>query len=218
MGAIRGLSAEKVQAGLAKVPPRFQEPVRNLVGRTKTAVAGVLMVSKGSKLIDVDNENNMATFSLRNGDLVSVSNVGDALVMFRTHPNNTIDYGGGETAGRYVVDFTVDLLHKQSKQDRKQALGIARKTKTMFGKQMSYIPDNSFVTAEAYGTDGLGNKRGSIYQKYGFQPIGDVSTHLWGIKAKGEFRKMNERQINSLVSVLREQKRVDTRKHLAAQR
>lgn len=213
MGAIRGLSNEKVQAGLAKVPAQFQEPVRNLVGRTKTAVAGVLMVSKGSKLVDVDNANNMATFSLRNGDLVSMSNVGDALIMFRTHPNNTIDYGGGETAGRYVVDFTVDLMHKQTKQDRKQALGIARKTKTMFSKQMTYIPDNSFVTAEAYGTDGLGNKRGSIYQKYGFQPIGKISTHLWGIKAKGEFRKMNERQVNSLVAVLREQKRVDICKH-----
>jgi hypothetical protein len=215
MGAIRGLSAEKVQAGLAKVPPRFQEPVRNLLGRTKTAVAGVLMVSKGSKLIDVDNANNMATFSLRNGDLVSVSSVGDALVMFRTHPNNTIDYGGGESAGRYVVDFTVDLMHKQTKQDRKQALGIARKTKTMFTKQMSYVPDNSFVTAEALGTDGLGNKRGSIYQKYGFQPIGEISTHLWGMKTKGEFRKMNQRQVNSLVAVLREQKRIDASKYLA---
>ena len=210
MGAIRGLSSEQIQKGLAKVPSRFKEPVRNLVGRTKTSVAGVLMVSKGSKLVDVDNANNMATFSLRNGDLVSVSNVGDALVMFRTHPNNTIDYGGGETAGRYVVDFTVDLLHKQSKQDRKQALGIARKTKTMFTKQMSYIPDNSFVTAKAYSSDGLGNKRGSIYQKYGFQPIGEISTHLWGIKAKGEFRKMNESQINSLGSILREQERVDS--------
>ena len=212
MGSIRALSGEGIKQGLAKVPARFQEPVRNLVGRTKTAVAGVLMVSKGSKLIDVDNINNMATFSLRNGDLVSVSNVGDTLVMFRTHPHNTIDYGGGETAGRYVVDFTVDLSHKQTKQDRKQALGIARKTKTMFGKQMSYVPDNSFVTAEALGTDGLGNKRGGIYQKYGFQPIGDISTHLWGIKSKGEFRKMNQRQTSSLVSVLREQKRVDSSK------
>ena len=212
MGSIRALSGDGIKQGLAKVPARFREPVRNLVGRTKTAVAGVLMVSKGSKLIDVDNLNNMATFSLRNGDLVSVSNVGDTLVMFRTHPHNTIDYGGGETAGRYVVDFTVDLSHKQTKQDRKQALGIARKTKTMFGKQMSYVPDNSFVTAEALGTDGLGNKRGGIYQKYGFQPIGDISTHLWGIKSKGEFRKMNQRQTSSLVSVLREQKRVDSAK------
>ena len=212
MGSIRALSGDGIKQGLAKVPARFREPVRNLVGRTKTAVAGVLMVSKGSKLIDVDNLNNMATFSLRNGDLVSVSNVGDTLVMFRTHPHNTIDYGGGETAGRYVVDFTVDLSHKQTKQDRKQALGIARKTKTMFGKQMSYVPDNSFVTAEALGTDGLGNKRGGIYQKYGFQPIGDISTHLLGIKSKGEFRKMNQRQTSSLVSVLREQKRVDSAK------
>jgi hypothetical protein len=212
MGSIRALSGDGIKQGLAKVPARFREPVRNLVGRTKTAVAGVLMVSKGSKLIDVDNLNNMATFSLRNGDLVSVSNVGDTLVMFRTHPHNTIDYGGGQTAGRYVVDFTVDLSHKQTKQDRKQALGIARKTKTMFGKQMSYVPDNSFVTAEALGTDGLGNKRGGIYQKYGFQPIGDISTHLWGIKSKGEFRKMNQRQTSSLVSVLREQKRVDSAK------
>lgn len=213
MSAVRGLSSEQIQKGLAKVPPNFQEPVRNLVGRTKTAVAGVLMVSKGSKIVEVDNPNNMATFSLRNGDLVSISNVGDALVMFRTHPHNTIDYGGGETAGRYVVDFTVDLLHKQSKQERKQALGIARKTKTMFEKQMSYIPDNSFVTAEAYGTDGLGDKRGSIYQKYGFQPIGDISKHLWGIKTESGFRKMNKRQVYSLNTVLRQQKRVDTNKH-----
>lgn len=209
VGAIRGLSSEQVQEGLSRVPPRFQQSVRNLVGRTKTAVAGVMVMSKGSKIIDVDNTNNIATFSMKSGDIVSISNVGDALVMFRTHPNNTIDYGGGETVGRYVVDFSVDLEHKQTKQDRKQALGVARKVRTMFDKQMSYVPDNSFVTAEAFGKDGLGNKRASIYKKYGFQPIGDVSTHLWATKTRGEFRKMNKREVVSLIGALRSQKRVD---------
>lgn len=215
--AVNALSSQELKQGLERVPEQFKEPAKNLVGRSKVGLATMLMYSRGSKLVNVNTKNNSSTFHLRNGDVTSIGSIGDSLVMFRTHPDKNIDFGGGEDVGRYVVDFTVDLQHgKTSTLDRKQSFGVVRTVKNMFNEQLQYVPDKSFITAEAYGKDNLGLKRSSIYEKFGFTSIGeDDSVHLWARKNKGQFQKLNKRQVYAIKTALRSNaKRSDSAKRL----
>jgi hypothetical protein len=203
--AINALSSTQVRQGLERIPEEYRGSAKDLIGRAKVGMSAFLMYARGSKLVNVDTKNNHSTFKLRNGDTVSVGSVGDAMVMFRTHPEKGIDFGGGQVVDRNVVDFTVDLQHgKTTTLERSQSLGVVRSVKTMFKEQLKSMPDESFVTAEAYGKDDFGDKRKSIYEKFGFTSIGeDDSVHLWALKTKGTFKKLNKRQIYSIKTALR---------------
>lgn len=207
--AIKALSSDEVKQGLTKVPEQYRESATKLVGKAKTGLAHQLMHARGSKLIKVDNKNNHSTFRQTNGDVVSVGSVGDSLVMFRTHPEaNGVDFGEGQNVARYTMDFTVDLDHARTNPgDKQQGAGIIRSVKSMFNEQVAYVPEESFVTVEAYSKDALGDKRTAIYRRFGFTSIGEqYSSHLWAMKYNGKIKKLNKRQATSIASALRSRK------------
>lgn len=205
IAAINKLSSEQVKAALNKVPDQFQDNARNLVGKTKVGLAAMLTVTKDGKLIEVDKESNSFTFEHKQGGHTSISSVGDALVIFRTHPERSISFGGGEEVKRNVMDFTVDgQFGKTSNMSRKQSMAVIGNVKTLFNKQLQYVPDESYVTVEPYGKDELGNKRKSIYEKWGFTAIGgDDSVHLWALKSGDNLKRMNKREVFAIKNALR---------------
>lgn len=204
------LSSEQVQKSLDKAPLRFKEPLRDLTGIAKKSAALMLLYATDHKLVHADKDNNFSTFYNQKTGYTSISNVGDTLVLFRTHPEKSIDFGAGEVAERYVMDFTVNNSHgKKTQLNRRDSFLVSAKVETMFNNQFNFLPNESFVTVEPYGVDGLGEKRKKIYERKGFTPIGtSTSVHLWALKTDGKLKKINKRSAYSIKTALRENNRV----------
>lgn len=205
---IKTLSSSKVKQGLKLVPPEFQDAAKSLVGKSKVGLAGVLLSNRGYKLTDVNPKLNSFTYKALNGEMASVSSVDDSLIIFKTYTAKSIDFGD-EKINRYVFDFTVDLQHSKTSGDTnaRHGLNVASNVKSLFRKHVSDVPDNSYITVEAYGKDLLGEKRKSIYTKLGFTPIGEKnSVHLWALKDNGKINKLNKRAAFSVATALRDPK------------
>lgn len=205
---IKTLSSSKVKQGLKLVPPEFQDAAKSLVGKSKVGLAGVLLSNRGYKLTDVNPKLNSFTYKALNGEMASVSSVDDSLIIFKTYTAKSIDFGD-EKINRYVFDFTVDLQHSKTSGDTnaRHGLNVASNVKSLFRKHVSDVPDNSYITVEAYGKDLLGEKRKSIYTKLGFTPIGEKnSIHLWALKDNGKINKLNKRAAFSVATALRDPK------------
>lgn len=214
---INGLSSKQVQDGLKMVPEQWQPQVRSLVGRAKVGAAAMVLKADSSTLIDVDNKNNFSTFKHAGGHILTIGSVDDSLLLFRSHADNPIDVGGGNKAGKYIMDFTVDLKNSQkSDLTPDQSSRLVRSTKAMFNKQVEQLPDNSLISVTAYKEDALGEKRNRIYKKWGFRELPGLNAeNLWAVKRDGKFSKFGDEELDGVAWLLKQNEpRIDSKKAL----
>ena len=203
---INALSSKQIQDGLNKVPQEWQSQVRSLVGKAKVGAAAMVLRADSSTLIDVDVKNNFSTFKHVGGHYLTIGSVDDSLLLFRSHSDTPIDTGGGQKAGRYIMDFTVDLKNSQKENlTPEQSSRLVRSTKAMFNKQVEQIPDNSLISVTAYKDDGIGDKRTRVYNKWGFRALPNMNQeNLWAVKREGKFSKFEDDELDGVAWLLKQ--------------
>ena len=198
--SIRALSAKEVKAGLDKLPKQFQEPARKLVGDAKKAAAHMALRAQGAQIKAVDIDNNFSTWVTSNGTHLSVGSVGDSLLTFGAERKPNVgkfpQYGFG-----FTVDTSFDAAGGMPSSQAKQ---LIKTTKAMFKSQMEMLPDDAFLFAVPHKGDGLGGKRKSIYEKFGFRPLPNLKTdRLWALKNQGKFTAIPDEQVDYIRNMVR---------------
>lgn len=198
--SIRALSSDQVKQGLDRIPIRFQDKARQLVGDAKLAAAHMALKVQGAEIKATDLDNNFSTWVTPNGTHMSVGSVGDSLLTFGAERKGNVSkfpqYGLG-----FTVDTTFDSKGGMPPSQAKQLIST---TKAMFKAQMEMLPDNAFLFAVPHKDDGLGGKRKSIYEKMGFAAIPGVrSDRLWALKNQGSFTKITPEQYDYIRDLIR---------------
>jgi hypothetical protein len=197
---IQGLSSTQVKAGLDKLPERFREPARQLVGDAKRAAAFMALRAQGSEIRAVDVANNFSTWVTPNGTHLSVGSVGDSLLTFGAERKGNVG-----KFPQYGLGFTIDTQYDaKGGMPSKQAKQLIRTTKAMYQAQLEMLPENAFLFAVPHKDDGKGGKRKSIYEGMGFKAIPGLKTdRLWALKNQGKFTEIPESQFDALRSMIR---------------
>jgi len=194
---IQRLSSDKVKSGIAKLPQRFQEPVRNMVGYAKKFAATTGLKADGFEMVSVNQGQNYATYKAKNGTVASVGSYGDAVVIYHSQFKGKV-----KSVDKYGMAFTVDRRFDQRKDlDPAVATDIKKATTSMFKDQISALPDNAFIFNKPYKDDGRGKAREAAYKRQGFRtlPKGD---EMWAIKDAGKFRKLSDEELSALMAIL----------------
>lgn len=202
---IKTLSRDDVDAGIAKLPKKFQEPVRQLVGDAKVSAAHLALKTKGGQITSVDVDNNFSNWKMPDGTLLSTGSVKDTLVIYNTKPQASI--GGAQT---FATQFRVDgEFDAKSVSASRNATSVVSTVKKMFQSQMEQIPDNSIITAIPYANDKKGRQRRAIYQRYGFRQASASDERLFAMKTKGKFTKMKDSHLEQIADFIRNDTKLD---------
>lgn len=184
--AVDTLSTEDVKNGLSKLPKEYQETARNLVGRAKTAAAGVALNAEGYKVQTVDVANNFTTFRNKKGSLISIGSYGDSLVTYYSNKSHT--YGKKDV---YIIGFNVDQDYDATRNmPAEQASAITRGVRKMTNDQLSKI-DNGVLATFPWDGDEYGQKRRRIYNKMGFNDVMGEDSQ-WALVENGKIKKMSQ--------------------------
>lgn len=202
---IKTLSRDDVDAGIAKLPKKFQEPVRQLVGDAKVSAAHLALKTKGGQITSVDVDNNFSNWKMPDGTLLSTGSVKDTLVIYNTKPQASI--GGAQT---FATQFRVDgEFDAKSASASRNATSVVSTVKKMFQAQMEQIPDNSIITAIPYANDKKERQRRAIYQRYGFRQASASDERLFAMKTKGKFTKMQDSHLEQIADLIRNDTKLD---------
>lgn len=198
--AIGALSTSQIKEGLDKLPERFREPARNLVGDAKRAAAFMALRAQGAEIRAVDVNHNFSTWVTSNGTHLSVGSIGDSLLTFGAERKGNVgkypQYGLG-----FTIDTTYDAAGGIPSSQAKQ---LIRTTKAMYKAQLDMLPEDAFLFAVPHRADGKGAKRKSIYESMGFKAIPGLKTdRLWALKNQGQFTEIPESQFSYLASMIR---------------
>ncbi len=198
--AIRGLSAPQVKEGLDKLPEKFRDPARQLVGDAKLAAAHMALRAQGSQIRAVDIKNNFSTWVTPNGTHLSVGSIGDSLLTFGAERKGNVS-----KFPQYGLGFTIDSKYDAAGgMPSAQAKQLIRTTKAMYQSQLEMLPENAVLFAVPHKDDGKGAKRKSIYEGMGFQAITGLKTdRLWALKNQGKFTKIPEEQMGYMAGLIR---------------
>lgn len=197
--SIKALSTTQVDAGISRLPSKFQPLAKNLVGDAKVSVAHIALKSKGARLTSVNTTDNYSNWRMQDGTLLSTGSVGETLIIYNTKPVESL--GGVKT---YSTQFRVDgEFDAKSAAATRNARGVASTVKKMFKSQMKEVPDNSIITATPYNNDNKGKKRRSIYEFAGFRSVRSSDERLFAIKSKGKFRKMSDNEADQVSDLIR---------------
>lgn len=197
---INKLSSKEIKQGISKLPTQFQEPVSKLVGKAKLGAVQMSLKVQGAQIKAVDINNNFSTWERPGYGFVSVGSVGDSLLVF-----------GSEAKGRvgafphYSMGFTVDTKYdKAGGMGGKQARQIITTTKSMYKAQVDMLPENTVLHATPHADDGLGGKRKSIYEKFGFKTVPGVrGKKIWALKNQGKFTEIPDNQMEYMAKMIR---------------
>lgn len=196
---IKKLSSTDVDNGIGRLPSKFQQPVRKLVGDAKLSAAHIALKSRGAKIISVDNDANFSNWKTKDGTFLSTGSVGETLVIYNSKPQDSI---GGVQA--FSTQFRIDgEFDAKSPAASRNSRGVATLVKKMFKSQVDQLPDNSIITAIPYSVDKKGKKRKSIYERYGFRQVASWDERLFALKHKGQFTRMNDNHIDQLADIIR---------------
>jgi hypothetical protein len=198
--AIQSLSAKQVKEGLDKLPEKFREPARQLVGDAKLAAAHMALRAQGSQLRAVDVKNNFSTWVTPNGTHLSVGSIGDSLLTFGSERKGNVG-----KFPQYGLGFTIDSSYDAAGgMPSSQAKQVIRSTKAMYKAQMEMLPENAVLFAVPHKDDGKGAKRKSIYEGMGFKAVpGLRSDRLWALKNQGKFTEIPDAQMGYMAGLIR---------------
>jgi hypothetical protein len=197
---INSLSTAQVKAGLDKLPEKFREPARQLVGGAKKAAAHIALKTQGGQIRAVDIKNNFSTWQMPNGTQMSVGSVGDSLLTFGAERKGNIS-----KFPQYGLGFTIDSSYDaKGGMPGSQAKQLVRTTKAMYKAQLDMLPENAVMFAVPHKADGKGGKRKSIYEGMGFKPIPGLKTdRLWALKNQGNFAEIPDSQMEYMANLIR---------------
>jgi hypothetical protein len=197
---INGLSTAQVKAGLDKLPEKFRDPARQLVGGAKKAAAHMALKAQGGQIRAVDIKNNFSTWQMPNGTQMSVGSVGDSLLTFGAERKGNIS-----KFPQYGLGFTIDSSYDaKGGMPGAQAKQLVRTTKAMYKAQLDMLPENAVMFAVPHKADGKGGKRKSIYEGMGFKPIPGLKTdRLWALKNQGNFTEIPDSQMEYMANLIR---------------
>lgn len=197
---INKLSSAQVKAGLDKLPAKFQEPARKLVGGAKKAAAHMALSAQGGQIRAVDIKNNFSTWQMPNGTQMSVGSVGDSLLTFGAERKGNVS-----KFPQYGLGFTIDSSYDaKGGMPSAQAKQLVRTTKAMYKAQLDMLPENAVMFAVPHKGDGKGGKRKSIYEGMGFKPIPGLKTdRLWALKNQGNFTEIPDSQMEYMAGLIR---------------
>ena len=156
----------------SRIPTPLKPMAKNLAGRTKRFIVEGYLRNSSAEQLSIDRLNGIATYRLRNGNMISVSSAGSKLLVF-----NSVQKGQHRGFPEYEVDFLVDNSYKRpegGRKDKENAVILARKTKRMWEEQIRLMPDNALLKTRAYDEDDAGNKRSKIYKRIGFSEIQEI--------------------------------------------
>jgi hypothetical protein len=198
--AIQSLSAKQVKEGLDKLPEKFREPARQLVGDAKLAAAHMALRAQGSQIRAVDVKNNFSTWVTPNGTHLSVGSIGDSLLTFGSERKGNVG-----KFPQYGLGFTIDSSYDAAGgMPSSQAKQVIRSTKAMYKAQMEMLPENAVLFAVPHKDDGKGAKRKSIYEGMGFRAVpGLRSDRLWALKNQGKFTEIPDAQMGYMAGLIR---------------
>ena len=198
---IKTMSSAKVQDAISKLPEKFQGPANKLLGKAKVGLAFVAADSQGLKLTKVDPVNNYSTFKdPKTGHVMSIGAVDDTLVTFVSTPS-----GKAGAFDKFGIAFQTDLSFDQKQGlNRAQGLAVAKQVKSMFKAQLDEMPENAVLFNNPYKDDGLGNKRSTIYAKFGFTELPGVrGGNMWALKNLGKLTKIPPEQADYVAKLIR---------------
>lgn len=168
---INRLSQQDIADGINKLPKQFQGKARQLVGRTKAAVAEISLRARGYKLVDVDTKQDFATFVSSQGNVSSVGSVGDSLLTFNTLKNRRATTYNGSSLDVYGVQFMIDESMTQKGVGQADSAALVTKTKAMFQKHLENTPDDALLYSVPFNDDGRGAARTAAYTRFGFTKL-----------------------------------------------
>jgi tRNA A-37 threonylcarbamoyl transferase component Bud32 len=198
---IQKMSSTKVKDTISKLPEKFQAPANKLLGKAKVGLAVVAADAQGLKLTKVDAANNYSTFKdPKTGHVMSIGAVDDTLVTFVSTPS-----GKAGAFDKFGIAFQTDLSFDQKQGlSRAQGLAVAKQVKSMFKAQLDEMPENAVLFNNPYKDDGLGAKRTTIYEKFGFTELPGVrGGNMWALKNLGKLTKIPPEQADYVAKLIR---------------
>lgn len=198
--ALKVMNSAQVTAGLNKLPDFAKEPAKRLTGRAKVAVASMGLSSQGAIVKSVNNKYNFSTWEMPNGTLVSVGSVNDTVLAFKSVSKKPI-----KNFKSYEMAFTVDEQYTAGKAlTSKESREIVVRTKAMFSDHVEKLPDDCFLECTPFKGDEKGDKRASVYEKFGFRAIRGLRTEkIFALKNQGKFTAIPEAQDDYIGTMIR---------------
>lgn len=195
---IQRLSQKDVSEGISKLPVKFQQPAKKLVGRAKEFAAGMGLKAEGFEVVNVDTTHNFSTFRHADGTVASVGSVNDSVIIY-----NSQFKGKVKGVDKYGMAFTVDRRFDQKTVTPDEGVAIKKATKAMFDDNIANLPKNAFIFNKPYKDDGRGRAREVAYQRQGFRRLPrNRSDEMWAIKDDGKFRKLSDDELEALMRIL----------------
>jgi hypothetical protein len=189
---VERLSSRQVKEAIDKLPKEWRGHARKMVGAAKYWTAEMGLRARGAELVSIDNVHNYSTWKY--GDqFVSLSSIGDDVLTFNTTRGKNI----GKFAN-YEMNFQINNKFDAASQNASaNAIGIYKANTSIFKTHTEQLPENAFISVRAYGGDGKGAKRASVYKKWGFKAIPNMrGNNLWALKNQGKFTKIPDDQMD----------------------
>lgn len=175
------------------IPVNAKQGLRDLTGKTKRFLAETYIQMNGAELVDVDKQNDIATFRKKGGgSIFSVSSNGSNLLLFSSEKGTT-----GSGIPKYEMGFRVDNTYDRpsgGRRDSSKAKDLIKKTELMYEKQVSLMEQNAILQVKVHKDDDAGRKRERIYRRMGFTDLPLRGDYIWALKNEGQFAKIPEAQ------------------------
>lgn len=204
---IQAMSTDRVEQGLSRIPEKFQQQARQLVGKAKQAAAYMAVNAEGYKLLSVNNANNFSTYASKTGHITSLGTVGDSLLQFNSKRSAFGKAPNGAPIPIYGMQFSVDngLAQKESV-GLKSAQELAGKTRAMYKEHFEAMQPDTLMYAVPENADGLGYKRRAIYKRFGFRELSPLQKEkpwsafdtppMFAVKTGGKAHKIADNEVD----------------------